>query len=84
VEWPAARDAIKAAEQAHRDSSRPARILIINGSPRSEHTCPGEMSKALPFCQTLGGSRPVHRIPALTRRGAHAIFGEASTRQISR
>jgi multimeric flavodoxin WrbA len=52
VEWLAARDAIKAAEQAHRDSSRPARILIVNGSPRSEHTCPGEMSKTHRLIET--------------------------------
>jgi hypothetical protein len=45
VEWLAARDAIKAAEVKHRDATLPARILLINGSPRSEHTCPGEMSK---------------------------------------
>src|SRR5206468_4353152 len=23
----------------------PSRILLVNGSPRTEHTCPGEMSK---------------------------------------
>jgi multimeric flavodoxin WrbA len=45
VEWRAARDAVKAAEARHRDPGRRARILLINGSPRSEHTCPGEMSK---------------------------------------
>jgi multimeric flavodoxin WrbA len=45
VEWLAAREAIKAAEKAHNDPALPARILIVNGSPRSEHTCPGEMSK---------------------------------------
>jgi multimeric flavodoxin WrbA len=45
VDWLAARDAIKAAENRHRDAPRP-RILLINGSPRSEHTCPGEMSKS--------------------------------------
>jgi multimeric flavodoxin WrbA len=45
VEWLAARDAIKAAEVKHRDATLPARILLINASPRSEHTCPGEMSK---------------------------------------
>ena len=28
-----------------RGSAVPSRILLINGSPRSEHTCPGEMSK---------------------------------------
>jgi multimeric flavodoxin WrbA len=45
VEWLAARDAVKAAEVKHRDATLPARFLLINGSPRSEHTCPGEMSK---------------------------------------
>ena len=45
VEWLAAREAIKAAEKAHNDPALPARILIVNGSPRSDHTCPGEMSK---------------------------------------
>src|SRR5262245_48282358 len=45
VEWLAARDAVKTAEVKHRDARLPARILLINGSPRSEHTCPGEMSK---------------------------------------
>jgi hypothetical protein len=27
------------------DSAGPIRVLLINGSPRSEHTFPGEMSK---------------------------------------
>jgi multimeric flavodoxin WrbA len=46
VDWIEARDAIDAAERRHRDASLPIRILLINGSPRSEHTCPGEMSKS--------------------------------------
>ena len=29
----------------HDDPHGPSRILIVNGSSRSEHTCPGEMSK---------------------------------------
>jgi multimeric flavodoxin WrbA len=45
VEWLAARDAIQAAEQQHNDASAPSRVLLVNGSSRSEHTCPGEMSK---------------------------------------
>ena len=44
VDWLAARDAILAAQRRHDDSKR-LRILLINGSSRSEHTCPGEMSK---------------------------------------
>ena len=46
VDWIAARDAIKAAEARHDDPAGPHRILLINGSSRSEHSCPGEMSKS--------------------------------------
>ena len=46
VEWIAARKAIEAAQERHDDKSGPLRILLINGSARSEHTCPGEMSKS--------------------------------------
>jgi multimeric flavodoxin WrbA len=46
VDWIAARAAIDKAQARHEDRSRPPRILLINGSTRSEHTCPGEMSKS--------------------------------------
>jgi multimeric flavodoxin WrbA len=45
-DWIAARDAIAAAQARHDDASGPRRVLLINGSSRSEHTCPGEMSKS--------------------------------------
>ena len=45
VDWLAARTAIQRAERRHADRSRP-NILLINASSRSEHTCPGEMSKS--------------------------------------
>src|SRR5947209_607441 len=45
VDWLAARTAIREAEHRHADHRRPA-ILLINCSSRSEHTCPGEMSKS--------------------------------------
>lgn len=45
VDWLAAREAILAAQRRHDDANEPPRILVINGSARSEHTCPGEMSK---------------------------------------
>lgn len=45
-DWLRARGAIEAARQRHDDSSRPPRLLLINCSSRSEHTCPGEMSKS--------------------------------------
>jgi multimeric flavodoxin WrbA len=46
VDWFAARDAIVAAQKRYDDPNEPPRILVINGSSRSEHTCPGEMSKS--------------------------------------
>jgi multimeric flavodoxin WrbA len=45
VDWIAARDTVHAAQRQHDDPAGPNRILLINGSSRSEHTCPGEMSK---------------------------------------
>ncbi len=45
VDWIAARDAIAAAERRQRSHSSTSRILLINGSPRSDQTCPGEESK---------------------------------------
>ena len=45
VDWLSARDSILAAQSRHDDPSQMPRILIINGSSRNEHTCPGEMSK---------------------------------------
>jgi multimeric flavodoxin WrbA len=46
VDWLAAREKIQAAQARHDDRSAPLRVLLINGSSRSEHTCPGEMSKS--------------------------------------
>lgn len=46
VDWLAAREAILQAQRAHDDASTPPRILVINASPRSEHSCPSEMSKS--------------------------------------
>src|SRR5215207_3213855 len=46
VDWFSARDAILDAQRRHDDAAATSRILIVNGSSRSEHTCPGEMSKS--------------------------------------
>lgn len=46
VDWIAARGAIEAAQKRHEDPDGPARFLLITASSRSEHTCPGEMSKS--------------------------------------
>jgi multimeric flavodoxin WrbA len=45
-DWLAARDAIGRAQERHDNLSAPPNILLINASPRTEHTCPGEMSKS--------------------------------------
>ncbi|MEI9890023.1 MAG: flavodoxin family protein [Caulobacteraceae bacterium] len=46
VDWIAAKAAVDAARARHDEASAPRRVLLINGSSRSEHTCPGEMSKS--------------------------------------
>ena len=46
VDWIATRAAIQQAQREHEDPDQPPCILIVNGSSRSEHTCPGEMSKS--------------------------------------
>jgi multimeric flavodoxin WrbA len=51
VDWLAARDAIDAAQRTHDDASTPSRVLLINGSARSDQTCPGEMSKSFRLAQ---------------------------------
>ena len=45
VDWIEASRKIKEAERRQKDPASPSRILLINGAARSEHTCPGEMSK---------------------------------------
>ncbi|MCA1414111.1 flavodoxin family protein [Bradyrhizobium sp. NBAIM20] len=45
IDWLDARSKILEAQRRHDDADETPRILIINGSARSEHTCPGEMSK---------------------------------------
>lgn len=51
VDWIDAKAAIDAAQRRHDDADGPPRILLINGSSRSEHTCPGELSKSFRLLQ---------------------------------
>ena len=51
IEWLETRAKIDAAEQRQKDPKSPSRILIVNGSTRSEHTCPGEISKTRRLAQ---------------------------------
>lgn len=46
VEWLETRRAIEEAEKRRRARSSPSRILLVNGSSRSDQSCPGEMSKS--------------------------------------
>jgi multimeric flavodoxin WrbA len=46
VDWLNARDAVQAAKARHEDTHGPRRFLLVSGSSRSEHTCPGELSKS--------------------------------------
>jgi multimeric flavodoxin WrbA len=45
VEWLETHRALENAQRRHDDPGTLSRILLINGAARSEHTCPGEMSK---------------------------------------
>jgi multimeric flavodoxin WrbA len=51
VEWLEARAAIRAAEKKQKDPGTKSRVLVVNGSSRSEHSCPGEMSKTRRLAQ---------------------------------
>lgn len=51
VDWLDARGAIEAAQNRHDDPKELKRILLINGSSRSDQTCPGEMSKSYRLCK---------------------------------
>ncbi len=46
VDWIEASRRIREAERRQKDPASPARILLVNGAARSEHTCPGETSKS--------------------------------------
>ncbi len=46
LDWIRARELVETAQRRHDDPTGASRILLINASPRSEHTCPGEMSKS--------------------------------------
>ena len=45
LDWIEARHRIREAGRVQRRRASPSRILLINGSARSDQTCPGEMSK---------------------------------------
>ncbi len=60
VEWLEARDAIGEAEKLQKSGGGDARILVICASPRTDETCPSEMSKtfriAKAVCEQIGNA----------------------------
>src|SRR5256885_16366014 len=46
LEWLEARARIRAAQKEFEDPQSPSRLLPISGSPRTDETCPSEMSKS--------------------------------------
>jgi multimeric flavodoxin WrbA len=51
VEWLETRERISEAERQQKDPTASRRILLVNGSPRHDQTCPGEMSKSFRLAQ---------------------------------
>ena len=72
AEWLQARANIQAAEKRQKDPGSPTRILVVNGSTRSEHTCPGEISKTRRLAQHAQkaiGALPGHEVDFLDISG---------------
>jgi multimeric flavodoxin WrbA len=62
IDWLTAAEAVKSAQRRHDDTANTIQILLINGSARSEHTCPGEMSKSFrlaEFARAAFAAEPV-------------------------
>jgi len=58
VEWLETRNAIRDAQKRQKDSKSPSRVLLVNGSSRSDQTCPGEISKTFRLLHDgAGGNR---------------------------
>jgi multimeric flavodoxin WrbA len=55
AEWLAARNAIHAAQREFENPASPSRILIICASPRTDESCPSEMSKTFRLAQIARG-----------------------------
>jgi multimeric flavodoxin WrbA len=60
VEWLETRRRIHEADRHRRDAASASRVLVVNGSTRSDQTCPGEASKSWRLAQ--------HAIRAIERR----------------
>jgi len=81
LEWLAARQAILEAQRRHEDTAAPGRVLLVCASPRSDETCPGEMSKtfrmsgiAAALLRELGISVDLRDLSLLTSESGRRIF----------
>ena len=54
-DWVEAKAAVDRAKADYKSGDRPQRVLLVNASPRSEHTCPGEMSKSFRLVSMAAG-----------------------------
>ncbi len=74
IDWIRGRDAIDDAQRRHDDASEHKRILLINGSSRSDQACPGEMSKTFRSCKI---AEPIFVERRLYRHPPKSIVGKA-------
>jgi len=81
TDWLHARDAIAAAQARYDDPGERKRILLINGSSRSDQTCPGEISKsyrltkiAEPIFVAAGYAVDILDLSRLTSEAGRQIF----------
>ncbi len=70
IEWMETRERLLRAQSAWEDSATPSRVLLINGSPRNDGTCPGEISKT-------------HRLLQLAREQVDAAGMQADVLDLS-
>ena len=83
IDWIQARLAIDNAQEEHDNAEKPPCILIVNCAARSEHTCPGEMSKSwrlLEIAQEICGVRN-RSLPAGVDKIAALAYVAARTRR---
>jgi multimeric flavodoxin WrbA len=78
IEWLGTRQRVLEAAARHAEPNRPSRVLVICGSPRTDQTCPGEMSKsyrlARTACDTLA-AMPGHDVDLLDLSDLTAEYG---------
>ncbi len=66
VEWLETRKAIRGAQKRQKDRKAPSRVLLINGSSRSDQSCPGEMSKTFRLVTMAQGAISRTRLATMT------------------